>query len=429
MTDSARTPEQEALYGKTLACVHCGLCLPACPAYGALGRESVAPRGQVYNVRALLEGRLVLTDSLADDIYDCLACRACESVCPAGVPVGSIMEDVRGLITEAKTESWLVRAVKKLILGGIVAHPKRLGWVVGLLRFYQASGLRRLVSSLLPFLPGKLAERESLLPNLPPRDAHPELPPLLSPRGTPRKRVGLFTGCIASHFFADINAATARVLQRNGFEVVIPSDQGCCGALHLHNGLPEIARKLAQTNVKAFQEAGVEAVVVNAAGCGAALSEYDELLHGQPGAEDFALRVADVSEFLVREGFESPRGKVAARVAYDEPCHLLHAQKVHDEPYELLRSIPGVSLQSFRDAERCCGSAGIYNITHYDLSMKALEEKMRHLAGVAPDIIVSGNPGCLMQLRHGVRRAGLAAEVTHPVVLLERAYANEAIKE
>jgi glycolate oxidase iron-sulfur subunit len=210
---------------------------------------------------------------------------------------------------------------------------------------------------------------------------------------------------------------------------VIPSDQGCCGALHLHNGLPEIARKLAQANVKAFQEAGVEAVVVNAAGCGAALSEYDELLHGQPGAEDFALRVADVSELLVREGFESPRGKVAARVAYDEPCHLLHAQKVHDEPYELLRSIPGVSLQSFRDAERCCGSAGIYNITHYDLSMKALEEKMRHLAGVAPDIIVSGNPGCLMQLRHGVRRAGLAAEVTHPVVLLERAYANEAIKE
>jgi glycolate oxidase iron-sulfur subunit len=382
----------------------------------------------VYNVRALLEGRLVLTDSLADDIYDCLACRACESVCPAGVPVGSIMEDVRGLITEAKTESWLVRAVKKLILGGIVAHPKRLGWVVGLLRFYQASGLRRLVSSLLPFLPGKLAERESLLPNLPPRDAHPELPPLLSPRGTPRKRVGLFTGCIASHFFADINAATARVLQRNGFEVVIPGGQGCCGALHLHNGLPEIARKLAQANVKAFQEAGVEAVVVNAAGCGAALSEYDELLHGQPGAEDFALRVADVSEFLVREGFESPRGKVAARVAYDEPCHLLHAQKVHDEPYELLRSIPGVSLQSFRDAERCCGSAGIYNITHYDLSMKALEEKMRHLAGVAPDIIVSGNPGCLMQLRHGVRRAGLAAEVTHPIVLLERAYAIEAIE-
>ncbi len=385
MTDNVRTPEEEALYGKTLACVHCGLCLPACPAYGALGRESVAPRGQVYNVRALLEGRLVLTDSLADDIYDCLACRACESVCPAGVPVGSIMEDVRGLITEAKTESWLARAVKKLILGGIVAHPKRLAWVVGLLRFYQASGLRRLVSSLLPFLPGKLAERESLLPNLPPRDAHPQLPPLLSPRGTPRKRVGLFTGCIASHFFADVNAATARILQRNGFEVVIPSDQGCCGA---------------------------------------ALSEYDELLHGQPGAEDFALRVADVSELLVREGFESPRGKIAARVAYDEPCHLLHAQKVHDEPYELLRSIPGVSLQSFRDAERCCGSAGIYNITHYDLSMKALEEKMRHLAGVAPDIIVTGNPGCLMQLRHGVRRAGLVSEVTHPVVLLERSYAS-----
>ncbi|MGH9462629.1 MAG: (Fe-S)-binding protein [Vicinamibacteria bacterium] len=422
MTRTTRTPHEEALYAKTLACVHCGLCLPACPAYGALGRESVAPRGQVYNVRALLEGRLVLTDTLANDIYDCLTCRACESVCPAGVPVGSIMEDVRGLITDAKTESWLARAIKKSLLGGVVAHPKRLAWVVGLLRFYQASGLRRVVRASLRFLPGTMVERESLLPNLPPRDAVRPLPPVLSPRGSPRKRVGLFTGCIASHFFADVNGATARVLQRNGFEVVIPRDQGCCGALHLHNGLPELARKLARANLKAFQAVDVANIVVNAAGCGAALSEYDKILDGDPRAKEFALRVADISQFLVREGFEPPRGKVEARVAYDEPCHLLHAQKVHDEPYELLRSIPGVSLQSFRDAERCCGSAGIYNLTHYDISMAALQEKMRHLAAVAPDIIVSGNPGCLMQLRHGVRRSGLEAEVTHPVVLLDRAY-------
>jgi glycolate oxidase iron-sulfur subunit len=424
MTQTPRTPHEEALYAKTLACVHCGLCLPACPAYGALGRESVAPRGQVYNVRALLEGRLILTDSLANDIYDCLACRACESVCPAGVPVGAIMEDVRGLITDAKAESWLARAVKKAILGGVVAHPKRLAWIIGLLRFYQASGLRPFVRASLRFLPGTIVERESLLPNVPPRDAVRPLPPVLSPLGSPRKRVGLFTGCIASHFFADVNAATARVLQRNGFEVVIPRDQGCCGALHLHNGLPEIARRLARANLKVFQGADVAAIVVNAAGCGAALSEYNELLEGEPGAKEFALRVADISQFLVREGFESPRGKVEARVAYDEPCHLLHAQKVHDEPYALLQSIPGVSLRSFRDAERCCGSAGIYNLTHYNTSMAALQEKMRHLAAVAPDIIVSGNPGCLMQLRHGVRRAGLEAEVTHPVVLLERAYAG-----
>jgi glycolate oxidase iron-sulfur subunit len=269
-------------------------------------------------------------------------------------------------------------------------------------------------------------ERESLLPSLPPRDAATDLPERLSPQGAPRKRVGLFTGCIASHFFADVNAATARVLQRNGFEVVVPSAQGCCGALHLHNGLRDTARDLARANVKAFQEAEVEAVVVNAAGCGAALAEYDELLAGQDiqsGAASFAERVVDVSALLVREGFDPPRGEVAARVAYDEPCHLLHAQKVHEEPYQLLRSIPGVSLQIFRDAERCCGSAGIYNITLYDLSMKALEDKMRHLADVAPDIIVSANPGCLLQLRHGVRRSGLTAEVTHPVVLLDRAYA------
>lgn len=422
------TPERQALYDKTLSCVHCGLCLPACPTYAALGRESVAPRGQVYNIRAVLEGRLDITPTLTEDIYDCLACRACESVCPAGVPVGSIMEDVRGLITEEKTEGWLNRATKKVMMGSILAHPMRLKRLVGLLHLYEATGLRSLVGGLLRRLPGdlagELADRESLLPRVPPREARRNLPELLHAEGARRKRVGLFSGCIASHFFGDVNRATARVLQRNGFEVVVPEAQRCCGALHLHNGLPEVAHELARANVRAFGDAGVDAIVVNAAGCGAALSEYAELLADDSGAAEFASRVVDVSAFLVREGFDPPHGRVEARVAYDAPCHLFHAQRVRAEPRDLLASIPGLSLLSFSDSERCCGSAGIYNLTHYGLSMSALDEKMRHLKEIAPDIIVSGNPGCLMQLSHGVKRAGLDSEVTHPAVLLDRAYSS-----
>jgi glycolate oxidase iron-sulfur subunit len=418
MDPPALSGVESSLYQKTLSCVHCGLCLPACPAYETLGRESVAPRGQVYNVRAMLEGRLALTRTLSQDIYDCLACRACESVCPAGVPVGPIMEEVRGLITAAGKENWWGRQLKRLILGGIVAHPRRLAWAVGLARLYQASGLRRLVVGT------GLFERERLLPPLPPRGERRPLPQVLAPRGARRGRVGLFTGCIAAHFFAETNRATARVLQRNGFEVVVPRQQRCCGALHLHNGLPEVARRLARENLEAFRQASVEAVVVNAAGCGAALLEYGELLGREPEAAAFAERVVDISRFLVQQGFEPPPPGKPLRVAYDAPCHLFHAQGVRQEPKHLLESIPGVELVSYRDSDRCCGSAGIYNLTHYRQSMEILEVKMGHLAAVRPDLIVSGNPGCQMQLAHGVRRAGLKLEVLHPIVLLDRAYAG-----
>jgi glycolate oxidase iron-sulfur subunit len=413
------TPEETILYEKTLACVHCGLCLPACPAYGASPRESLAPRGQVYNVRAVLEGRLELTDALASEIYDCLACRGCESVCPSGVPVGSIMEGFRAVITEQKKESAALRFGKRVLLSGVLAHPRRLSLLMGLLRLYEASGLRSLVRSSLALLAPRLAERERLMPPLaPPRHA---LPSIVPAEGERRKKVALFSGCIASHLFADVNEATARVLAKNGFEVVVPRGQVCCGALHLHNGLADTARRLARKNVEVFR--AFDAVVVNAAGCGAALSEYGELLHGESGSADFARSVVDVSAFLVREGFAPPKASLGpVRVAYDAPCHLFHAQRVKSEPRELLQSIPGVELLEYRDSERCCGSAGIYNVTHYEMSMEVLEAKMREIGMVRPDVIATGNPGCHMQLSEGVRRFGPKAEVVHPIVLLDRAY-------
>jgi glycolate oxidase iron-sulfur subunit len=224
--------------------------------------------------------------------------------------------------------------------------------------------------------------------------------------------------------FADVNRATARVLQLNGYEVVVPRDQRCCGALHLHNGLPDVAQELARSNISAFRSIGAEAVIINAAGCGAALAEYGELLGGELQAVHFAEQVKDISVWLVEEGFEPPTQSLEARVAYDAPCHLYHAQRVVDEPVELLQSIPGLELVPYRDPERCCGSAGIYNITHHRESMKLLEEKMSHIRRVDPDIIATGNPGCLIQLRRGTEQAGLKAEVTHPVVLLDRAYSG-----
>ena len=416
---------EAALYEKTLSCVHCGLCLPACPAYEVKTRESLAPRGQVYNIRAFLEGRLELTETLTEDIYGCLACRGCESVCPAGVPVGAIMEDVRGLITERRTESIILRTFKRWMLEGILAHRRRLALAMDILRVWECLGLRRLFRLVLSFLPGEWDKRERLLPSVPPRAERSPLPIQLPADGTSRGRVGLFTGCIAAHLFSETNRATSRVLQRNGFEVVVPNSQGCCGALHLHNGLPGAGRKLAEENVRAFRALDVEAVIVNAAGCGAALSEYGELLGGSRDAREFAERVVDISAFLVRKGFRVPLvgpSSLPSRVAYDAPCHLFHAQRVQAEPRDLLSRIPGIDLLQYRDPERCCGSAGIYNITHYEMSMKVLDQKMASICAAEPDIVATGNPGCHMQLSEGLRRSGINVEVVHPVELLERAY-------
>lgn len=373
----------------------------------------------MYNVRAVLEGRLELSADLASELYDCLACRGCESVCPAGVPVGNIMEEARGLITEARIEGRLVRWAKRWLLSGVLAHPRRLALFMALARWGDALGLRRLVSAVSP----ALGERAALLPAIGSRKVLAER---YLPDGKPRKRVALFTGCIASHLFADVNEATARVLQRNGYEVVVPNEQVCCGALHLHNGLPDTGRELAAKNIDAFRD--VDAIVVNAAGCGAALSEYGELLQSSRDASSFAERVVDISVFLVREGFTAPLASPwiePVRVAYDAPCHLFHAQRIRDEPRELLSKIPGVELVDYRESERCCGSAGIYNVTHFDMSMEVLERKMKDIVPARPDIIATGNPGCHMQLSEGVRRSLLRTEVVHPIVLLDRAYRSE----
>jgi len=409
---------------RTLDCVHCGLCLPVCPTYRETGREQSSPRGRVYLMRGVAEGRIPLGPGVAEEMYLCLGCRACETACPSGVRYGSMLETMRGEVEQAGLRRGLAKRVETFALRGLVPHPRRLRRAIDALAIVQRLRLDRLSMRLLP---AALRERAALAPRVPPlRDRRP-LPGFVRAQGTRRGRVALFVGCVMPELFGRVNHATARVLARNGFDVIVPGEQACCGALHAHAGDPDFARRLARRNAAAFRTAKVDALVVNSAGCGAALREAGEWL-GEEGAS-LADSVRDVCELLDAAGLRAPlpgnAGPHAVRVCYDDPCHLVHGQRVEQAPRRLLRQIPGLELVAHDDPTSCCGAAGIYALTHRAMASAVLERKMASLAAVAPDVIASGNPGCILQLRTGVTRSGLRARVVHPVELLDEAYAAE----
>ncbi len=410
---SAEGPRLEHLdYQATLDCVHCGLCLPHCPTYQETGRESSSPRGRIYLMRGVAEGRIALEDErVVEEAYFCLGCRACESACPAGVRYGHLVESLRAEIDAQGARSRIARAALRLVLRGVVGSPAALHAACTALRIYQSSGLAGLLrrSGALRLL-GRLGAAEALLPRVPVRE---ELPLLLPARGVRRGRVGLFTGCVMRELFGRTNLATGRVLALNGFEVVIPGAQRCCGALHLHAGDPEGAARLRRANRSAFQLQELDAVILNSAGCGASLKET---------GDEFGGKVRDVAEFLHAVGLREPPRELRMRVAYDDPCHLLHGQKVREAPRALLRAIPGLELFDLPGAADCCGAAGIYNLTHPETSRRLLDRKVAALVETRPDAVATGNPGCLMQFAQGVRAAGLPVEVVHPIDLLDRAY-------
>lgn len=409
------------LYEGTLDCVHCGLCLTACPTYLETGREASSPRGRIYLMRAVAEGRLPLDEGVAEEAYLCLGCRACETACPSGVQFGRLVEGTRAAVEQAGLRRGLAKRVETLALREVVPKPRRLRAAVDLLALVQRLKLDRLVR---PLLPRALRDVVDLAPAVPPRRTRQALPRLVAAEGERRGRVALFVGCVMPEFFGDANAATARVLSRNGFDVVVPAEQGCCGALHAHAGDPDFASTLARRNIDVFGAARVDAVVVNSAGCGAAMRDAGHTLPGVGAA--FAATVRDVCEFLDAAGLRPPPGRVEGRVCYDDPCHLVHGQGVKDAPRRLLEQIPGVKLVAHDDPTSCCGAAGIYNLTHPEMSRAVLARKMSALAAADPDWIASGNPGCLMQLRAGVRAAGMRARVVHPIELLDRAYRGNA---
>lgn len=398
-------------YQATLDCVHCGLCLPHCPTYQETGRETSSPRGRIQLMRGVAEGRLDLDERVTQEMYLCLACRACESACPAGVRYGRLIESMRAEIdargARPRTRRWLERTLLRRVVGS----PRTLRALCGALRFYQRRGLRRLVrgSGLLRLLP-PLARAERMLPELP----QPFRPPLVVPAEAPRRgRVAFFSGCLMPEFFAQVNAATLTVLVKNGFEVSIPRNQRCCGALQLHCGDPRAAERLLRKNRSVFRLDNLDSIVVNSAGCSATLKEY-------PG--EFASKVRDVSEFLHEAGLRPPERALKLRVAYDDPCHLLHGQRVADAPRALLRAIPGLDLFDLPGTQDCCGAAGIYNLTHVEMSSRLLSRKLTAIRETRPAVVATGNPGCLLQIGYGVRKAGLDVDVLHPVELLARAY-------
>jgi glycolate oxidase iron-sulfur subunit len=408
----ADAPDLDALR----ACVHCGICLPQCPTYRVLGEEMDSPRGRLYLVRAAAEGRLPLTDTLARHLDLCLGCRACETACPSGVPFGSILEAARAQVARRRRPSVLERLVY-----GLFPEPGRLGVLLRALRVYQRTGLRRLVraTGLLALAP-RLAAMETLLPEVP-RPA--PLPGRVPAAGRPRGRVGLLAGCVQRCLFPDVNLDTARLLSLAGWDVVVPGGQGCCGALDLHAGRLDVFRARARRLVAAFPP-DLDWIVVNAAGCGSAMKEYGRWLPGEPAAATFAGRVRDVSEVL--GDAELPLGPLETTATYHDACHLAHGQRVRSEPRALLARVPGLRLVPLQDSDLCCGSAGVYSLLEPGVADRVLAMKIDRIAGTGARVVVTGNPGCILQIARGCRARGLDVEVLHPVQVLARSVARGA---
>ena len=419
-TTGSSAERRETLYRQTLDCVHCGLCLSACPTYRETGRETSSPRGRVYLMRGVAEGRLPL-EAAAEEMDLCLGCRACETACPSGVHFGAMLEEMRAEVAVAGLRRGLGPRLERLALRGLITHPRRLHRAFDLLALVQRLRLDRVAR---PFLPRRLRALQDAAPPVPPRDERRWPAERIPAEGPRRGRVALLVGCVMPELFGRVNAATCRVLARNGFEVVVPRAQGCCGALHAHAGDPDFAAALARRNAAAFAAAGVDAVVTNSAGCGAAMREAGRWLPGE--GEGLAAATRDVCELLDQVGLRGPLRPLPLRVCYDDPCHLVHGQRVEAQPRRLLQQIPGLVLVPHDDPTSCCGAAGIYNLTHPEMSGAVLARKLRALAAADPDVIASGNPGCLLQLAGGAARAGLRARVVHPVELLDEATGGEA---
>jgi len=403
------------------ACVHCGICLPQCPTYRVLEEEMDSPRGRLYLMRAAAEGRTELTPQLAHHLDLCLGCRACETACPSGVPFGQLLEATRGQLERAGVRApGAERGVLRLLLA-LFPRPDRLRVMLRALRLYQRTGLQAAVRGLDLLSPFKrLRALESLLPSLP-AGGRAMLPEITPARGPRKGRVGLLTGCVQSVFFPQVNAETVRLLSAAGWEVVAPREQGCCGALHLHAGRLADFRGLARPLVAAFPP-DLDFVVTNAAGCGSALKEYGHWLPGAE-AEMFAAKVRDITEVLVEA--ELPLQPLPVTVTYHDPCHLVHGQRVRSQPRALLRRIPELRLVELPDSELCCGSAGIYNVQQPEMAGELARRKVERIRETGARTVVSGNPGCLLQIAQESRRQGFELEVLHPVELLGRALRDD----
>ncbi len=418
-------------------CVHCGLCLEACPTYRELRVEMDSPRGRLYLMKGLLQKKIEPSPTVLRHLDQCLDCRACETACPSGVPYAHILESTRTVLQPLRKLSLVGRFIRWFVFGKLLPSRRMQSLVFKLLWLQQTLGLSALGAALgrHGLLPGRLSAAAAQAPTVPLRSFRQTHAAkfnaatgamTFAARGERRHRVALFTGCLADQLFAGVNEATVRVLTENGCEVDVLANERCCGALHIHNGARDQARALARDNVRAFNAGAYDAVISNAAGCSAELRHYDALLGDDPEARAFGAKMRDISEYLCEIGWKVPDAQGAdaptKTIAYDEPCHLLHAQKISAPPKTILQKIPGLTLVPLEDADTCCGSAGVYSILQPELSTAVGNQKIEAIRRSGAQIIATGNPGCLMQIRSGIKSAGLDVQVLHPVELLADAY-------
>jgi glycolate oxidase iron-sulfur subunit len=416
-------PREKPAESAYLNCIRCGLCLAVCPTYRQRLTETASPRGRVALARKGLEGQLELSPNLAEQMYSCFACMACDDICPVGIRPAELALAMRGVQEQIRPAGW-----KQTLFGGLIAHTQRMELATLPLRLYQTLGLRRLAYALglTRLLPRQLRDMEAMLPHLPQRPLRHSLPVETPARGTARYRVGFFLGCAQNLLFAEESAAAVRVLARNGCTVVTPRETECCGMPARGYGRPDLVVAAARRNIVTFEAAQVDVIVTDCATCGSTLKEYGEVLAGDPAwagrAAAFSGKVRDISEFLAEIPLEKPQGRIAGRVTYHDPCHLRRGQKVIKQPRALLGLIEGLEYVELPEADWCCGSAGSQLITHYETSLQVLDRKMDNLASTGATLIASGCPGCQMQLQTGIARRGLDVRVVHPIALLDQAY-------
>ncbi len=414
-------------YRRYQECVHCGLCTASCPTYLETCDENDSPRGRIYLMRAVADGRLEMGPGVREHLGLCLDCRACESACPSGVQYGHMIEPFKIALQKSAQGPEKGSLLQRLILHHLFPYPGRVRLALAPARLLQRLGLLDWAEriGLVRLLPPTLRRMLGMLPKL--SGLHHRLPRLLPPFGPKRARVGLFLGCVADAMFPDTNAATARVLQHNGCEVVIPAGQVCCGAIHYHSGVEQPALEMARRNLAAFQAAQVDAIIVNAAGCGAMLKDYAHILPAEEHDEAarFVAQVKDISEFLMALGPIPPRGVVHKKVTYHDACHLCHAQQIRSQPRALLGMIPGVELLPLEETEICCGAAGTYNLTQPEMSQRLGRRKLDHIVATGAEMVVTGNVGCILQIARQIKEGGSPIVVAHPVDLLDRAYRDD----
>jgi glycolate oxidase iron-sulfur subunit len=403
-------------------CVHCGFCLPACPTYQSWGEEMDSPRGRIHLMRMIADGKEPLTPAAVDHFDRCLGCMACVTACPSGVKYDRLIEQTRAQIERSYPRRLPDRLFRGMIFS-LFPYPRRLKLAVAMQLLYQRTGLRWLVHrlGLARLLPRRLRNLETLMPPVTARLLLDRLPEEVAAAGVRRGRVAMLAGCVQRVYFPEVNHATLRVLAAEGYEVVVPPDLGCCGALSTHAGRDDEARGFARAAIETLEQTAADAIVVNAAGCGSSMKEWGHLLADEPAwaerAAALAARVVDVTELLARAP-QAPRHPLRVRVAYHDACHLAHAQRIRAQPRALLAGIPGLELVEL-DSDTCCGSAGVHNLLEPESAREIGERKVESVLAVDPELLVSANPGCTLQIQMLLRERGRTLRTAHPIEVLD----------